>query len=394
METVAIATLRVIHGHGQGRVNLEIARALLASGRRVVVLSKQIDPELRRHPRISWIRIDDGSGVNRLLGNLIFAWRTTRWLKRHTRDVDLVIANGLTTWAPTDLNIIHFVHSAWHRSASFAAPLQGLLRGVYQWLYRGLNARLESVAFARAKKLIAVSDTVREDLVQLGIAESRVQTIQNGVDADEFHPGTGDRQRFGLPEDEPILLFVGDLKTHRKNLDTVLRAVGRTDRWHLAIVGGGDHVEQSALLNELKLAERTTFLGFRNDLPEIMRAADALACPSRYEPFGLVVLEAMASGLPVIVSRNVGAADRVSENAGVVLDDPEDVPALCDALDSLADPVRRGVFGRHAREVATRNTWDMMAGRYMSLIEQTLGNSDAFSQTTASHHALPAEVHP
>jgi glycosyltransferase involved in cell wall biosynthesis len=73
-------------------------------------------------------------------------------------------------------------------------------------------------------------------------------------------------------------------------------------------------------------------LGFRQDVPDLMKAADFLVFPSRYEPFGLVVLEAMATGIPVITAATTGATELVTPDCSFVLPDSDDTQALAEAL--------------------------------------------------------------
>ena len=110
----------------------------------------------------------------------------------------------------------------------------------------------------------------------------------------------------------------------RKNLDTVLQALVGASGVHLAVVGAREGSPYPALAERLGVADRVHFLGFRRDMAQIMQAVDIFVFPSRYEPFGIVVLEAMASGVPVILAATVGAAEVVTPDCGVVLPDPED----------------------------------------------------------------------
>jgi glycosyltransferase involved in cell wall biosynthesis len=213
---------------------------------------------------------------------------------------------------------------------------------------------------------------VRQDLIAAGLAPARVVTIPNGVDATEFCPGPAERDRFGLPAAAPVALFAGDLKTPRKNLETVLRALPDVPGLHLAVAGRHAGTPWPALAAALSVADRVHFLGFRTDMAALMRAADLFVLPSRYEPFGLVLLEALASGLPVVASAHAGGADLIGPDAGVVLPDCDDAGALAAALRTLlADPVRRHGMAGAARQVALAHAWPAMARRYLDLLRQT-----------------------
>src|SRR5260370_25449043 len=105
-----------------------------------------------------------------------------------------------------------------------------------------------------------------------------------------------------------MAIFAGDLKTSRKNLDTVLNAIRMLPSVHLAVAGGVDGSPYLALAERLGVPDRVHFLGRVSAMPLLMKSADCFIFPSRYDPLGLVILEAMATGLPVITSASAGGA--------------------------------------------------------------------------------------
>lgn len=367
---IGIVTHALCRGDGQGRVNYEIARAALDRGHAVTAVASTVDAALSGRDAYRWIRIPVDGWPSALLRNQVFAWRSARWLRRHGDTLDVVMANGAITWAPAAINVAHFVHSAWLASDVHTARTQWGPAALYQWAYTALNARWERHAFRQARTVVAVSHRVRDELRAIGVPDDAITVIPNGVDLSEFQPGPASRSALGLPEDAPLALFVGDLQTPRKNLDTVLRALPAVPGLHLAVVGARDGSPYPAQARALDLAERVHFLGFRDDVPALMRAADLCVCPSRYEPFSLVLLEALASGLPVVTAAAVGAAPLLTDDCGVVLDDAEDAPALAEAMTHiLDDPARHRRMCRAARDVATQHSWAQMANAYLDLLE-------------------------
>jgi glycosyltransferase involved in cell wall biosynthesis len=250
-------------------------------------------------------------------------------------------------------------------------------------LFTWLNARLEKRAFARTRHLVPVSEKVREELAELGFARN-VNVILNGVDVREFTPAkkTG-RSALGLPENVPLALFAGDIKSPRKNLDSVLKALAEIDGLHLAVAGSTEGSPYMRMAEELGLNGRVHFLGFRKDIDLLMSNVDFFVFPSRYEACTLAVIEALASGLPVVTTRQSGVSELVDGKlrAGIVLDDPEDVQGLQEAMAILArDASLRGQMGAAARAVAEEHSWDKVAAQYIQLFEKALAEKNAPSE--------------
>lgn len=375
---ILIVTHVVTNNDGQGRVNYEIARAALAAGNSVTLLASKAAPELVAHPLACFVPIAESRLPTRLLQYQLFAWRSGTWIRAHRDEFDVVHVNGFIAWARADVNAVHFVHDGWYRCGFY--PFR-LLRGpydAYQVIYTRLNAWCERWAFRRADTIVPVSEKVAQEVRALGIDRARLRVIHNGVDVDEFTPGESDtskqsqRARFGLPDAPFLLLFAGDLRVSRKNLDTVLRALTQTPpHVHLVVAGILRNSPYPALAASLGLAERVHFTDLVKDMPALMRAVDAFVFPSRYEAMSLVLLEALAAALPVVTARTAGGAEVIGPDCGVVLDHPDDDVALAAAIRGLADdPERARAMGTAARELARTLDWQTMAGRYLALYAQ------------------------
>lgn len=368
---IAVVTHKVVRGDGQGRVNYEVVKEALARGHEVTLLASEVDARLAAVRGVDWVQIPVDGWPTELIRNQVFAWRSGRWLRAHRSTFDLVMVNGCITQGTADVNAVHFVHSAWLRSPVHTSRVR---RGPYAWyhkLYTALNARWERHAFRQAEVLVAVSHTVHDQIASLGVPRQKIRVIANGVDLGEFAPGSADRHALSVPAEVPLVLFVGDIRSPIKNLDTVLEALVAVPEVHLAVAGDTAGSPYPAMARQLGLGARAHFLGYRRDIPALMRAADAFVFPSRYESFSLVLLEAMASGLPVVTARTVGAADLVTPAAGVVLDDPGDARALAEAVRAVtASPERSARMGRAARAVAEQHGTARMAAQYVDLFEE------------------------
>jgi len=364
---IGIVTRRVGRNDGQGRVNMEVAREALRRGHAVRLVCEHADPEILAAGAELVCLKPPSILPSRLLRDQVFACRSAAGLA----GCDAVLGNGFSTWAKTDVNAVHFVHRAWLASPHHPWRQHRDARSLYACLYAGANARLERGAFGRSRKLVAVSQKLRADLVAGGIPESRITTILNGVDTDEFAPGEANRAALGLPCGVDLALFAGDLRTSRKNLDTVFRALAQIPRTlHLAIAGRHEGTPWPAMAATLGIADRVTFLGFRTDMPALMRAADCFVFPSRYEACSLVLLEALASGTPVITAASAGGAEIVTEEAGIVLPDSEDAASLAAALQKLLENTSRRAMREAARKIAEQHGWQTMAQKYLAVLEE------------------------
>jgi glycosyltransferase involved in cell wall biosynthesis len=374
---VAIVTHVVRHNDGQGRVNHEIARAALAENIAVTLIASHVAPELLAHPNVRWVPIRIGRWwPTNLLRQQVFAFKSALWLRTHRNDYDVLHVNGFITWMPADVNTAHFVHSGWFGSKYYPFGLTKGLWSAYQFVYTRVNATLEGWAYRRSRVITAVSQKVADEIRAIGLTpRNRVDVIYNGVDTQGFAAAEGDRAKFKLPADAFLLLFVGDLRTPRKNLGTVLEALRQLpDHVHIAVAGylpGSPYPEQARALG---IADRVHFLGLVKEMPVLMHSVDAFVFPSRYEAMSLSLLEAMAAGLPVVTARTAGGAEIITPACGIVLDDPDDPRALAGAIARLANsPDERRAMGVAANELATGFGWARMAAQYIALYRQLAG---------------------
>ena len=374
---LALVTHNVITGDGQGRVNVELTRYLLDRGVDVTLIANQVDETLIDQGT-EWISIDTGSLGEAV--DLVKVWRFKRKADRLLRRIgdrfDAILACGVVCSVPHTINAVHFAHGGWRRSPYHASKVNPGLNGAYQWLFSALNDRWERQTLAQAERIVAVSQMVKDELIASGLPADNIEVIVNGVDGDEFHPGPANRTALNLPEDVPLGLFVGDIRSPIKNPDGVLHALADVPDAHLAIAGSLEGSSLPDLAHQLGLSERVHFLGFRRDIPELMRAADFFVLPSRRDSCPLVLLEALASGLPAIVSSNVGTADLVAPDAGFVLRAPDDHDTLRHGLTVLRDdPSLRAEMGRAARVMAERHSWKRMSEQYLDLLRKQVSST-------------------
>jgi alpha-1,3-rhamnosyl/mannosyltransferase len=231
---------------------------------------------------------------------------------------------------------------------------------------------------ARAARLITDSESTRQELIAfLGCAETRVTAIPLGVDA-RFQPmawakGVGVLARYGLQPDG-YTLCVSTLEP-RKKIDTLLHAYARLPialrQAHPLVLVGGAGWLSDVLQAQIKQGENQgwlRYLGFvpEADLPALYSGAGLFVYPSIYEGFGLPVLEAMASGVPVITSNRTSLPE-VSQGAALLLE-PDDVVALSKGMEmAWLDQAWRSAARASGLGVAQRYTWDQCAQQTLDL---------------------------
>ena len=230
------------------------------------------------------------------------------------------------------------------------------------------EARLARESDAVVAISAAEAATVRD---RLGAASERVHVVAPGVDAVQFHPGP--------PPSPPGTLVAAARIEPLKGLDLAIRAVNalaEIDRPEL-IVAGDAAAEYTDHLDDLhRLAgPGVRFLGTqgRDDLAALLRTARAVLIPSHSETYGLVALEAAASGVPVVAAASGGLREAVVDGeTGVVLDSRDPAVWAAAIADLLADPVRSARLGRAARERAETFSWERSAAGLVDVYREVI----------------------
>ena len=276
---------------------------------------------------------------------------------------DLVHGHGPQALG-ADIYTAHSCHAAFLYQRRREAGLKGALSHVYP--PHELAQRWERRCFRGGKTVIAVSEAVRGELHEfLAIPLERIRVIYNGVDTAAFAPPESReaaRAELGasaLRGDDAMLVFVG-YEFRRKGLATAIRALAAVDDTQLLVVGGDDPAPYRVLADQLGVGERVHFVGHQRDVVPWLQAADALVFPTAYEPFGLVILESLACGTPVLTSRLAGAAELVVDGTeGFLVDDPADAEELAAKLATFVSVRDRWPeLGAAARHLAERHDWD------------------------------------
>jgi len=263
-------------------------------------------------------------------------------------------------------------------------------QAVDRWLprYRRFEAVMSRQYVNDGRILLALSKQTQADFQRIhGVAAEQVRLGYNGVDPVRFSPKHRARHRqtvrrwLGVDDNTLLLLIVAHNFT-LKGVPAALRAMGQLARErrpvHLAVVGGRRLRRYERMAARLGAASSVTFTGTVGDTVPFYAAADVYVHPTFHDSCSLVVLEALASGLPVITSRLNGAAELLTEGVeGYVLKDPANVDALLAGLDPLFDPTVRRRMGHAARALAMEHTLERNVNEVLDVYEEVVRRRDA-----------------
>ncbi|WP_339732153.1 glycosyltransferase [uncultured Gimesia sp.] len=231
---------------------------------------------------------------------------------------------------------------------------------------------------------ICVSESVAKFSVRQGkLAESKVTVIPNGVDFELFSTAEAlDLSPWDIPSDAKVVLFVGRLDPQKAPGD-LLTAFGRfaeqASDFHLLFVGEGPlKAELRESARQLPCADRVHFAGWQSEVPQLMRAATCLVLPSLWEGMPNVVLEAMASGLPVISTDVDGVSELIQPGEQGTLVAQGSPAEIQQALQSLAtQPTLSSRMAGSAQSIVKKEfTWDSIAHKYERVYEKILSAHD------------------
>jgi glycosyltransferase involved in cell wall biosynthesis len=287
-----------------------------------------------------------------------------------------------------DVAAVHFGNELPSLVASLAAPLTGA-RGV-RWIWQQdqqmadpsrvtrVVSRLRALC-ATFDHFVAVSDAGRRSMVLRGIPAARITVIRNGT---PDRPRTRERgwlrRELGVPGGTLLAVTIGSL-IPRKRIDFQIRALAEAARAapvHLAVAGDGpDRPALEQLARDLGVAARVSFLGLRQDVAEILHEADIVTHSSVAEGSAYALAEAMAAGVPAIVTAAGAAREQVEDGRSGVVLGRDDAAGFAAAISALArDPAERVRMGREARLRWEREyRAEVAAARYHELYRRVAG---------------------
>jgi glycosyltransferase involved in cell wall biosynthesis len=388
--------LAVIGGADSGGQNVhvaELARALGERGHHVTVYTRRDNPELPDR-----VRAGPGVTVEHVAAGPPTILPKDALLPYMTEFGDHLAERWLVE--PPDVAHAHFWMSglaAQRGARGTGIPVLQTFHalGVVKHRHQGASdpsppsrLRLEAALARDAALIVATCSDEVSELTALGVPAARIAVVPCGVDLSRFTPSGPRAARDGRHR----ILSLGRL-VERKGVETTVRALPDVPDAELVIAGGGDAIAATELARLTVVAQscgvrdRVRFAGQipRCDVPALLRSADVVVSVPWYEPFGMVPLEAMACGVPVIASAVGGHLDTVSDGRTGALIPPRDPVALAQRLrELLADPARLSAIGSAAAARArSRYSWDRIAVETERLYRQALTGASAPAASTA-----------
>ena len=309
----------------------------------------------------------------RFLGPISFAY----FANRRIRQDDFVLVHSHERIFEMDLFTFHGIpHKKWVKTTR-NRPLTLFDRATSWVEQKGINNH-------RLQMIMPVSCLAKEEFLKnYNVPEFKVQVNPPGIDSKRFSDLDSKLcrqevlQRHGLSPDDIVVLFVS-MNFELKRLDLVLKGIADLSApqnkklsLKLLVVGKGDTRRFTALARDLGIAEQVIFAGVTREIEKYYLASDIFTMPSKFDTFGLAVLEAMTAGLPVIITRTVGARDLVESGvSGFVLSENPSVSEMTTALDVLMNRDKRLHMGEHGRQVALQHTWKNTVDRVAHLYYQ------------------------
>ena len=289
----------------------------------------------------------------------------------------------------TDYDIVNLAIA---RGEGYAAGLAHMLKNfryniVFQYPFeeheKHFNAFKKFGTVKHADKLVAASTYIAKGVERC--FNRPVITIPNGVDPNLFHPDTARRiemrRKLNIPDTTPVLITVAALQG-RKGINKVLDAVSLLQKTlpdiRYIICGDGNEKDRETLLQKIKslgLEPNVLFMGNQNDVSGYYNAADLFVFLPEFEGFGIVALEAMASGLPIVVSQGSAFPEILAQGGGMMVD-PDSPSSVTDAIRTLLlNSNRMALLGREGREsVLKKYSWESVATQFEDLFAQQLGS--------------------
>jgi len=312
---------------------------------------------------------------------------------KHTKDlknklkIDVVHSGNSWESRSCDIVTIHSCYRAWLKTANEALRkesfyLKYLLYKIRRWLLPKNRVQLsveKDVLERGSKKIIVASEVLKRDILEnYNVPEEKIVVIPFGVNLDEFKPDLKKRleirKKHNIDENDIVLILSG-YEFKRKGLKYIIEALPLV-KGNVKILAVGEESPKryEELAISLGVLDKIIFTGFAPEIKDYYAASDIYILPTTYEPFGIVVLEAMASGLPVIISKLAGSAEIIKNGyEGLLLDNPTNSKEIAEKMNLLiSNKDLRKQMGENAYKTAQKYSWEETARKTLKVYQEIL----------------------
>ncbi|MEZ6189076.1 MAG: glycosyltransferase family 4 protein [Planctomycetota bacterium] len=387
---VAITHTRYTFQGGVERYVFDLVRRLADAGHEVHYFcnfwDEHVDPRIKIHkvPN-TWKQI-----------RFMKVWSFDRWLTRNVRREDFDIVHGFSKSSYQDIYtdgsgcLLDYQTYSIDEAGGSALKKKVKRASLHQKQVLAVEQR----RFTRGNfhRVVAMSDLAGDQIKQrYGLTDDEVITLYNGIDVERFHPDKRAEwrdeyvERLSLPKNPFLVLCVGH-DYRRKGVPALIRAAAKIKeqgglpdgrQLRICVVGRESHHYERELAAEIKrldVVDAVRLYGTQDLVERWHGFSDLFVLPTRFDAFGNVVLEAMATGVPALVSVKAGAAEVVEDGvSGWRLEDPDDADTIARRITELAsDETKRLAMGQAARAAAEALSWDHHFERMFAIYEEVL----------------------
>lgn len=375
---------------GDERYIIEMAQCFVKE-HEVHLLTSISDLSLNEYSKISKLIIHKKKNIRNpyWLQMLVNAFLNARYAKtlKSKFELDIIHSN---TWESffSDVIVLHSCYRAWLNIAN-----QTLKKKSFYPKYLLYKIRRELLPKNRvfltveknvlekgSKKIIVGSQWLKSAiLANYKVPEEKIVVIPFGVDLDKFRPNLQKRlevrKKYNIGKDDVCLMFSGGYEFERKGLEYIIKALPLLrGKVKILAVGKENSRRYRELAASLGVLDEIIFTGFVPEIKDYYPASDIYIFPTTYEPFGITTLEAMATGLPVIISKLAGSAETIKDGVeGLLLNDPTDSEEIAEKINLLLNNKNlRKQMGENAYKTAQKYSWAKVAEKTLEVYKEVL----------------------
>ena len=387
---------------GDERYIIELAR-YFTKRHEVHLLTSTSDLSLNEYSKIPNLVIHKKKNIRRpyWLQMLVNAFLNTSYAKNLKSKLKLDIIHS-NTWESysCDVVTIHSCYRMWLKIANQILKeesfyLKYLLYSIRRWLLpknRVFLAIEKNVLEKGSKKIIVASEFLKRGILEnYKVPEEKIVVIPFGVNLNEFKLNPQKRieirKKYNIDENDIVLMLSG-YEFKRKGLKYIIEALPLVkSNVKVLAVGEEDPKIYKELAADLGVLDKVIFTGFVPKIKDYYSTADIFVFPTTYEPFGITTLEAMATGLPIIISKTAGSAEILEDGKeGLLLDNPTDSKEIAEKINLLVNNKDlRKQMGENAYKTAQKYSWTKVAQQILEVykkvlsIEKQYGEQKSFS---------------